>query len=197
MGIVAHCPNGHRIKVKDHFAGKKVLCPDCGARFRVAAAGSTATTAAGLLEARFVPLDPAVVATLPRAFALDAGADPHPRATLPPTPIVGVPLTAAAPDAVFSDAMFSHPVVSEPVFLDLPSVDPAPAWHPRIAEQPLASWCLSRPGGEPGPPMTAADMQHWLDSRASTGDELVWRSDWPEWLPIAAVFPEYMPPATM
>jgi hypothetical protein len=171
MGIVAYCPNGHRTKVKDQFAGKKVLCPQCGARFRVAAAGSTATTADGLPVARFVPLDPATVSTLPRAFAFDDAAHPQ------PAPIVGTSLTA-------------EPIESAP----LPHV---PAWHPRIAEQPLAVWSLARPGGEPSPPMTAADMQHWLDARQATGAELVWRSDWTQWLPIGVVFPEYIPPVTV
>lgn len=173
MGIVAYCPNGHRTKVKDQFAGKKVLCPQCGARFRVVAAGATATTAAGLPVARFVPLDPASVATLPRAFALDDAA----RLAAQSAPIVGTSLTA-------------EPIAAAPP-------PPGPAWHPRIAEQPAALWSLALPGGAPSPAMTAADLQHWLDSRQSTGGELVWRSDWTEWLPISVVFPEYIPPAAV
>jgi hypothetical protein len=35
MGIVAYCPNDHRVKVKDNLAGKKGICPTCGARFRI------------------------------------------------------------------------------------------------------------------------------------------------------------------
>lgn len=35
MGIVAYCPNDHRVKVKDTLAGKKGICPTCGARFRI------------------------------------------------------------------------------------------------------------------------------------------------------------------
>ena len=69
MGIVCYCPNGHRVKVKDRFAGQRGLCPQCGAKFRIgstAAAGGPA--AVELPLARFVPLEPAVVATLPRAL---------------------------------------------------------------------------------------------------------------------------------
>jgi len=52
MGIVAYCPNGHRIKVKDDLAGKKGICPTCAARFRIPLAGpgrdgATTTPAAG------------------------------------------------------------------------------------------------------------------------------------------------------
>lgn len=35
MGIVSYCPNGHRTKLKDRFAGLRVRCPECGAKFFV------------------------------------------------------------------------------------------------------------------------------------------------------------------
>lgn len=37
MGIVSFCPNGHRTKLKDRYAGLRVRCPECGAKFWVAA----------------------------------------------------------------------------------------------------------------------------------------------------------------
>lgn len=40
MGIRFHCPNGHRLNVKSELAGKKAICPDCGARLVVPAAGA-------------------------------------------------------------------------------------------------------------------------------------------------------------
>jgi hypothetical protein len=35
MSIRVVCPNGHRLAVKDEFAGKTGLCPVCKARIRV------------------------------------------------------------------------------------------------------------------------------------------------------------------
>ena len=96
MGIVAFCPQGHRVKVKDHLAGRKGICLECGTRFRIplesspdlaasplaavagpAAAPAAATTAAqagtsptGTPVARVVSLDAALAATLPRAIPL-------------------------------------------------------------------------------------------------------------------------------
>ena len=35
MGIICHCPNGHRTKLKDRFAGLRVRCPQCGDKFQV------------------------------------------------------------------------------------------------------------------------------------------------------------------
>jgi len=103
MGIVSHCPNGHRVKVKDHLAGRKGICPSCGARFRI-----------------------------------------------------------------------------------VPEV---------IAEASTASWCTAVPGGQPSDAMSGSAFLEWLTSGTVTGGELVWRSDWTDWRPVAEVFPNHVPPA--
>ena len=38
--------------------------------------------------------------------------------------------------------------------------------------------------------LQATAMQTWLISGKATGNELVWRSDWSDWKPIALIFPE-------
>jgi len=35
MGIKFNCPNGHKLNVKSFLAGKKGVCPHCGAKFRI------------------------------------------------------------------------------------------------------------------------------------------------------------------
>jgi hypothetical protein len=92
MGIVAYCPNQHRVKVKDDLAGRKGVCPTCGARFRIplasqpeptrpapapasapagrAPSAPAATSATGLPVAEIVSFDANLAATLPRALPL-------------------------------------------------------------------------------------------------------------------------------
>jgi hypothetical protein len=89
MGIVAYCPNQHRVKVKDELAGRKGICPTCGVRFRiprtsqpepaaglapvpaaVAPAASAAPSPPDRPVAEIVSLDPDLAATLPRALPL-------------------------------------------------------------------------------------------------------------------------------
>ncbi len=90
MGIVAYCPNHHRVKVKDDLAGRKGICPTCGARFRIplesqaepTAAQPPATTPTAAMAppapapittlpvAEIVSFDEALAATLPRAVPL-------------------------------------------------------------------------------------------------------------------------------
>jgi hypothetical protein len=120
MGIVCHCANGHRVKVKDHLAGKTGICPSCGARFQIPLAnGSAAETA------------PSGTETTPSA----------------------------------------------------------------IAEAATASWCIAVPGGQPSDAMSSSALLEWLTSGTVTGGELVWRSDWSDWRPVAEVFPDHVPPA--
>lgn len=188
MGIVAYCPQGHRVKVKDQLAGKKGLCPICGTKFRIPALGTfppagavvaepvTVSPAAGAVVAgdravfpmaKMLSLDPAVVATLPRAtacgVAAGAAANGPDMAVAPPDPVPGGQEAATPP---------RRPL------------------HPQIAERMDLSWSIAYPGGEPSAPLPAEAMQDWLDARQATGDEVVWRADWPQWLPVRQVFPD-------
>jgi len=37
MGIRLQCPNGHKVHVKSFLAGKRGICPQCGAKFDIPA----------------------------------------------------------------------------------------------------------------------------------------------------------------
>ena len=190
MGIVCHCPNGHRVKVKDHQAGKRGLCPTCGSKFSIPATAEAEPQAAPgapgvpdhlqLPLDRFVPLDPAVVATLPRALPFGAA-----RAAAE---------AAAAQESLepFAETM---PLGTDPLADEVTAVWPTEAagreWHAAIADRPDLSWRIAYPGGEASEPVDAATMQEWLVGGQADGSELVWRADWPEWLPVRGVFPEF------
>jgi len=172
MGIVSFCPQGHRIKVKDHLAGKKGVCPTCGARFRIPLASAelpaSGVGATPLPEAKVVSLDATIAARLPRVLLLNGEPGPARPGSIGP---VNEARREPADEAV-------ELVVEEP------------HRHSMIAERPDLAWCLAVPGGTASEPMQADAMQAWLDSGRATGDELVWRADWPDWRPIAGVFPE-------
>ena len=175
MGIVSFCPAGHRIKVKDSLAGKKGVCPTCGARFRIPLASVTppaATAAVSLPEATIVSLDATIAARLPRVLLLNR-----------PTETVHHEVAAR-----------THHALVEPIEQEVELVFEETCRHPAIAERPDLAWCIAVPGGTASEPMQADALQAWLDSGLPTGDELVWRADWPEWRPIAGVFPESLRP---
>ncbi|HTU26298.1 MAG TPA: hypothetical protein VMF30_12910 [Pirellulales bacterium] len=62
MGIKFFCPNGHKLNVKPHLAGKRAVCPRCGAKIRIPL--ESQTVAANFDEAndfedpRFQDFDP-------------------------------------------------------------------------------------------------------------------------------------------
>ena len=184
MGIVCHCPNGHRVKVKDKLAGKRGLCPVCGAKFSIPAApvgqppheGRSEPAEPQLPLARFVPLEPSVVATLPRAMPF------------------GTARSAAAAPAFEGSA-------AEPITVEDDTQPPSPAdaaatrFHPAIADRPDLSWRIAYPGGEASDPVDAVTMQEWISGGRAEGTELVWRGDWAEWLAVRDVFPEFFPGA--
>jgi len=62
MGIVSYCPNGHRTKLKDRYAGLRVRCPACGLKYWVDKAESAASSALAVPEA--VPAADAAVSTV-------------------------------------------------------------------------------------------------------------------------------------
>lgn len=204
MGIVAHCPNGHRIKVKDELAGRKGVCPQCQATFRIPGKGKGPLTSAptdpgltadgrGLPTARPLSLDPEVVAVLPRAERVPAAVIHKPR---------------PKPDHEHRHKKPHHPKSHSKSHRDAadrtnagsgstgavtePAAVKAPGLHPAIAERPDLTWSVALPGGEASPPLAAASLQQWLESGRVTGDELVWRADWTSWVSIRLVFPEHV-----
>lgn len=195
MGIVAFCPNGHRVKVKDELAGRKGICPTCSARFRIPRKGAELPRAAAGDEwerpppARVLSLDPLVASTLPVACALD---DADTVDAIEPAMEPGDALPDFVP--VSSGEDDPGPVENPPDRPPggLPAAGSRPA-HAALDERPELAWCHAIRGGTPSTPLTAADMRAWLDSGAASTGHVVWRADWPEWRPLGEVFPEALP----
>lgn len=183
MGIVAFCPNGHRIKVKDEFAGRKGICPQCAVRFRIPARdaagvdagmelGAAGVASGAIPTARVVSQDPRYVASLPVAQAFAAVTVAEAAATAD-GPDVEVDFVAVAEEAVAADAQPTHAA---------------------LADRPDLPWYVAARGGAPSGPLDADTLRNWLDSGSASGDHVVWRQGWPDWIPLGDVFPEVLPP---
>ena len=198
MGIVTQCPNGHRVKVKDDLVGKKGTCPTCGAKFRIGPAadggGERSDSIPGLPLAREVPLDPAVIATLPRA--LPFGAVRAAAASAAAEAAAQAAAARAAAELAAFPATHDFPAVPDEAQVVEVEDTPAPLLPRRrsiaaIADRPDLSWCIAYPGGDPSEPIDGPTMQDWLEGGQADGTEVVWRADWPQWHPIREVFPEF------
>jgi GYF domain 2 len=75
MGIRFFCPNGHKLNVKTELAGKRAICPDCGARLVVPVAGAASESSIQNLPASghpaFQPTSPQAVAITPSAAVVE------------------------------------------------------------------------------------------------------------------------------
>ena len=131
MGIVSFCPNGHRTKLKDHYAGRRVYCPQCGTKFRVSAADAPASpdVAEPDLMREF---ESPFTASLEPAAALPSPGDsptpPHPTSPLSTTR----PAPAASPRAITEAGDVTWSIA-------VPGGEPSP---PLTAEE-LISWLHS------------------------------------------------------
>jgi len=173
MSIVAFCPQGHRVKVKNTLAGRKGVCPECHTRFRLPLESCT------IPIARLLSLDATWAAALARAVILPAD---HAFQKQAVRRVDHRPLSRPA-----------APADHEPPAAPAPCQDAG--LHPMLAAQPEAVWYIATPGGQPSPPHTVAEMHAWLAAGLATGVELVWRSDWADWVSIRLVFPEHAPDA--
>ena len=90
MGIRVECPNGHRLNVKSHLAGKRGVCPECQVKFTIPelpeeAAQSTdhLATATAVTSALPTPAAPDPPTGSPQPPSLAPPALPPTAATLP------------------------------------------------------------------------------------------------------------------
>lgn len=136
MGIRFKCPNGHSLHVKSFLAGKKGVCPDCGARMRIPTESdpslekgkdkdddekdvSETDANPAVPAAEFVPVPTAVPTAVPTSI---------PVPTIAPVPTaMPAPATAAlvAPAAVSVQPVTAVPVSVAPVTAVVPASLPA------------------------------------------------------------------------
>jgi len=156
LGIEAFCPNGHRMKVKDHLAGRLGVCPTCGSRFRLPevsgeqplrpdAVAVPATPALPLAE--MLSLEPAVISTLPTAVPYAEATRPTgsmPSAVAPPAAMP--PMTAVRTAVPLTQV----PLTQVPLGQLPPETGPAGPWSPAIGSpagpsptDPVVDWAAS------------------------------------------------------
>lgn len=199
MGIRFFCPQGHRLHVKSFLAGKRGVCPDCGAAVDIPmesdarAVGSKKKSAKGggdeeegakatavleRPEAERPEIDISVPAPPQRPahndFALPVSLDLPPTAA--PTNGVRLPAVSAPVGTAVTGPVTNPPAVP-------PADDP-------IAEAPTAIWYVRPPAGGQYGPARGDVMRKWLGEGRVTTDSLVWRDGWSDWRPALKVFPD-------
>jgi hypothetical protein len=204
MGIRFRCQAcANKVNVKDFLAGKRGICPKCGAKFTIPEQSEP--------EFLATPDDPEPETTLPAPAASPAMAVSTPQQ-------LGLP--AAAPIATAATAGHSPHINSAQAYLSpqYPAQQPAPApqhaapyqptmpapgFHtapvptgPRdpFQEAPAAQWYVRHASGQQYGPAPAPMMQKWLAEGRVPGDGMVWREGWGDWQVASLIFPQLAAP---
>lgn len=223
MGIRFHCPTcSHRLNVKAFLAGKRGVCPQCGAgldiplesqiekkakegaekKLAAKPPGREKSESVGSEDLMAVPVSsPAsvddVLTAVPGGSQITVPTSSVPKADSAGTSPVASVSTAQAPSAPTSRTVPIQPVI--PVQPVAPVATPVPAAPVDPIEESLeSSWYVRPPSGGQYGPARGEIMRKWITEGRVSADSLVWREGWDDWLTASDVFPSLgsvsMPP---
>lgn len=217
MGIRFYCPTcGNKLNVKAFLAGKRGVCPQCGAGLDIpleSQIGQNAEKKASKPPGRekadsAVPDESMTVPVVPPSSA-DSTPDGLP-ATVPASsePVMATAVSSSAaqadspptepmavPTGPAAEAQPATPV--RPATRVATPVTPAPV--DPIEESPDSSWYVRPPSGGQYGPARGDIMRKWMSEGRVSSDSLVWRDGWEDWRTACEVFPSLgsaaVPPA--
>jgi hypothetical protein len=166
MGVRFQCPAGHKLHVKAELAGKRGICPECGAKFvvpsfsggRVAEDNGDAPSVAAAVSAP-PPVVRAAAAMAPASTATTSAQEPA------ESIIISTQAPAAPPVSQTAAALVAATSSSSPAA----SITPPIAWYVRPAS-----------GGQFGP-ATVDVFREWIADGRVAADSWVWRTGWADW----------------
>ncbi len=182
MGIRFYCPNGHKLNVKAFLAGKRGICPHCGAKVQIP---TDSTLGSGDESVAEVPVHDDAASTIDVEQAGPPGEDES--ASLGDQPLVGDDSLASM------DLSDDTSVGTDPAALG-PTTPPALPQATQLPDDPLdeapdAVWYVRLTDGEQFGPAAVGVMRQWLEEGRIGGDCLVWREGWRDWRQAVDAFP--------
>jgi len=180
MGIKFDCSDcGRKLNVKSFLAGKRGICPHCGAKVNIPADPVPQVTSASPVPS------PAVGAAAQLASPAVEAAPTQPAKTVPT-----VPITSPAPKSGVTRPMPASPAEGTvPAATVAPVPAPAAGAPDPITEAPGAVWYVRPSSGGQFGPATGDIMRKWMAEGRVNSDSLLWREGWPDWKPASTLFP--------
>jgi hypothetical protein len=207
MGIRFRCQAcSNKVNVKDFLAGKRGICPKCGARFTIPEQSDSEFLAA--------PEEPEPAAAPTSPAAAPATTNPSIVVSAPQQPAGNLPVAApiaAATSAGHSPLTTTAQTYASPQFPATqfaPQQQPAAPYQPTMPtpgfhaapvpagprdpfqEAPAAQWYVRHASGQQYGPAPAPTMQKWLAEGRVPGDGMVWREGWADWQVASLIFPQ-------
>lgn len=196
MGIRFYCPNGHKLNVKAFQAGRRGICPYCGASMMIptesTTSSNTPTPGQGdppggpfTVQPTSQPLGASTASAMARPAMQPAPGSPTAAWSVAPTPLeLSISPDPAEPMAAMPMGAANLGAVSSPMTAAPP--DP-------LTEAPTAVWYVRPAAGGQYGPATCEIMRAWLDEGRVGADSLVWREGWHDWQEARQVFPQLKP----
>jgi hypothetical protein len=218
MGIRFYCPEcQNRLHVKSFLAGKRGVCPKCGAKVDIPTESeladdekeldaSPAVQPAARETGQHVSAPTATLETKtrPRTNAqttVPAAGAPKKEFSTPPISAKFPSETpqpvgqTAAPKHAPSKPAPSKPATSKPASSTRQPVVPGGTPMDALQEAPQSVWYVRPPSGGQFGPARAEVMQRWIDEGRVTSDSYVWRDGWPDWRLASDALPSLAGPA--
>ncbi len=178
MGIRFFCECGYRLNVKSFLAGKKGICPECGAKFVIPEKSDPRATRA-----------PEEATKASQVKGPEEG-PPHscePTQQAVSSEISHRPSWSGAELAIQSAAA---PAPTPPV-----PAPPSVAEHDPIEMAGSAVWYVRHGDGGQYGPADATIMRRWLQEGRVASDSMVWHQGWTDWKQAGDVFTELAKPS--
>jgi hypothetical protein len=211
MGIRFNCPNGHKLNVKDFQAGRRGICPYCGAKFVIPTQSTRKSSkeeraALRALRTSVPVINPAVgfAGTVPAGPSQMFSANPSTSQTRTDPAQTGAEILSQSP--FFSSpqdvagSAFGLPVLPNPMdamtssMLKPESLQNASesSMQARPADPFIEAgdvvWYVRPPSGGQYGPATSKLMRQWLAEGRIGPNTLVWREGWRDWQQASEVF---------
>ena len=185
MGIRFNCQTcGGLLNIKEHLAGKRGICPKCGARIQIPAKDGEATVTPGTADTISVQLTSSAATSGPSAPPATTPARTAADAAPLVISAVGENAVPASPTAVAPQPEIA-PAVIAPIANNMP--DP-------IAEAPDAQWYVAPAGTKDQYGPAKGDvLRAWIVDGRVAPDSLIWREGWADWRVASKVLPQMQP----
>lgn len=221
MGIRCYCPNGHKLNLKSHLAGKVGVCPKCNIQFPIPEQSDPALEQAKARERAerrssrngskdlIGSTDAAAPPTAPHPPTTPKGSAPVKPVVSPPAtgtpaakrsegkrPAASTPTTRASapaePERVPSTPADRVPATSATDRIGA-GVGRSKPSSPESGTKDALVWYVRPPSGGEYGPATDEDFQNWLAEGRITPDSYVWFTGWPDWKQASAALPKAFP----
>ena len=169
-----------QLNIKRELAGRRGVCPQCQARFRIPMEDteeSTPVDAVRMVQPQLVSHSEQVDTAKQGARAVVAG------------------------NNLVSQAAISAESVTKPALQDeakpslhAQSAQKAGGQHPVVAsileDEPSATWYVRPPSGGQYGPASTDELCEWIGQGRVAASALLWRDGWPQWRDAAEALPE-------